>query len=559
MAVTGGDPLNSATRGWLGRALDGVRRTFARRPPTRQVSVEEASAHVVGSTLAHVQQQRSARGESPPAVAGAGWVGTLDPILRTDAEQQALFGSEAAKYGRATTAAGMTPQAWATQSGVDITLERIAEIHREVDTQGFLYRKADLDFAILRKDSHLKTQQRARAAAVYRSKLQLRPADASPLARAVCGFVRTVIDQIDGFSGAEEAMLLAAAYGYSGLEVVWRRPRDLAVRVGKRTVTVRGARGIASLEWVHPRDFRWSPIRRKMLLDMGGTRLVDPFRNDDGSPTHKLILHTGDAGPDPHQSGYMFAAEPLHMLKHQSVGRWAVTLELLGIQTPYMQLESADSDGNISDEDFAAAQAFLGTLGRGRPALLDKKLGKVELTPAPQGVDARGQHMAFAGFVNSEMSKLVMGQTLSAEAGGAGSYALANVQADSKEDVWIIDAQRVSDTHSAQTVRYIVECNAYALARAFGASPEQICAVAPRAFRALDRRIDPVARLGIFVTAKKELLLNIDPQQVAEELNLRLLDDGQAEEIELPESQPEQDEIDDSDEPEEIEPTIEPA
>ena len=79
-----------------------------------------------------------------------------------------------AKYGRASTSMGGTPQAWSTASATDITLDRLADIHSaRWIARASLYRKADLDFGILRKDSHLKAQQRARAAAVYRSQIQL--------------------------------------------------------------------------------------------------------------------------------------------------------------------------------------------------------------------------------------------------------------------------------------------------------------------------------------------------------------------------------------------------
>ena len=560
MAITGGDPLNSDFRSRLRSVVGGIvdaftpRKAKAAPAPTAEdveASTVEAVRQATGRVLNHLSERRSAT--PPPTVAGAGWPLTLvDPLLRSDSEQVKIWGSRDALTGRASTSMGITPQAWSTSSATDITLERLADIHSEVDRQGLLYRKADLDFGILRKDSHLKTQQRARAAAVYRSSLQLRPADPSPLAQAVCAFVRKVIDGIDGFTSAEQAMLSAAAYGYAGLEVVWTQPKAIPITVGNRTITVREARGIQSLEWMHPRLFRWHPLQRRMLLQVGA-EYFDPFVREDGSPTHKLILHSGDADADPHQGGYMFAGEPLHFLKGQSVARWAVTLELLGVQTPYMQWEGDSPDGFAPDEDFVAAQAFLGMLGRGRPALLNKKFGELKLTPPAQGVDARGQHMAIAGYINSELSKLVMGQTLSSEAGGSGSYALANFQGDSKEDVWLIDARRSADTHQAQTIRYIVECNAYALARALGAAPAQILAVSPRCYRVLDRRIDPVQRLSMFVSAKRDLCMAIDPRQVEEELGIRTL--GQAGEAAdygtvFPPDEPEPDDLAGEQEPE---------
>ena len=532
--------VTSRLRSAVGRLAD----AFAPPPLTRVESATAAGIADVSARLAHKRAaagevlKRSAAGKSPPNVPGVGWPASLvDPLLRTDAEQARIWGSKDAKYGRASTTLGLTPQAWATSSGVDITLERLAQIYAEVDHLGVLTRKADLDFAILRKDTHLKTQQRARAAACYRAPLQLRPSDDSPLAAAVCAFVRKVVDGIDGFASAEEAMWTAAAYGYSGLEVVWRTPRDITIQVGKTRLTVPQAQTIGSLEWIHPRSFRWSPLARQMLLQSGG-EYFDPFTNPDGSPTHKLILHSGDVG-DPHQGGYMFGCNLLHMFKHQATARLAVGLELLGIQTPYMQFDEGamqQGDQYAPDEDFEAALSFLSRLGRGLPALLNRKFGEVKVTPASSGLDARGAHMALIGHCNGEQSKAVAGQTLLAEAGGNGSYALANAHGDSKEDVWLIDLRRSCDTHQAQTLAYIVEANLYALVRAFRARPEQILAVVPRAYRVMDRRIDPSQRMAMFVSAKRDLGLVIDPRQVEEELGIRTLPAEQPEgAFELPE------------------------
>lgn len=518
--VTGGDPLNTTFRGRLAKFVHTVVDTFLAPPAPAQPQDPAAIARRgVTAAFNRLDEMRQQGGGAPPAtVEGAGWVSQIDPVLRTDEEQQALWGSEGAKYGRFTTATGIVPQAYAAMRGTDITLERVAQLHFEVDRMGVLYNKADTDFQVNRKDAHIKASQRARVAHVYRTELQFAPASQTPLGLGICQFVRRVVSRVPNMCKAEEDLLQAAAHGYSGLECVYREPADLVVPISrKKSVTVREACGLASLEWVHPRDFRWNPIKRSFLLDAGGNRYIDPFHNPDGSPTYKLILHGADGAGDPPQRGYDFAALPLHLLKHQGVARWAVMLELFGIQTPYMQYEG---DGWADNGDISQALDFLGYLGRGRPALLSRKFGEVKITPPAQGVDARGQHAAIAGFINSELSKLIQAQTLTMEIGGSGSYAAANVQADSKEEVQLIDARLASETWTHQLVVYIVEMNIDQLCAAFGATPEQVRAECPRAFRVVDRRVDPVARLGMFKMGK-EIGLPIDDDQISEECNFR--------------------------------------
>lgn len=534
MAITGGDPLNSTFRERLGRFVKSAIVQWLSPPPAAAPAPGDLARQGVGKVFNRLAELRQGPpGAAPAQVGGAGWVDVIDPILREDVEQQALWASEEAKYGRVTTAYGTTPQAWATMSGTDITLETIATYHREVDNQGILYRKADMDFAVNRRDPDIYAAHRARIAPAYKTTLQFSPQNRSPLAWALCAFVRAVWEKIPNFAKAEEDLATAAAHGYAGLELVRSPPQDLTVQVSKRrSVTVRDVVGIASLEWVHPRDFRWHPVRRKVFLDSGGGRYVDPFRGPDGRPTYKLIWHGGPGFGDPHQRGYDFAAAPLHFLKQQSVARWSVVLELFGIQTPYMQYEP---DGYASEEDISGALSFLGLLGRGKPSLLAKKFGEVKLTPPAEGVDARGQHAALAGYINSELAKLIQGQTLTMEIGGSGSYAAANVQADTKEEVQIIDARLASETWTHQLIPAIIEENIEELAQAFGVTPDQIRANVPRAFRVVDRAMDPAARLALYVTAKEKLGINLDNDRVAAELNLPVAVDEPGEEDTAPE------------------------
>ena len=405
-----------------------------------------------------------------------------------------------------------------------------------------------MDFYVNRSSAQIQMAHRQRIAPLYRSRLEVAPADRSPLAWATAAFVRRVLDKIPALQKAEEDLASAAAHGYSGLEVVYAPPTDLPVAVSsRRTVSVKGVRGVSSLEWVHPRAFRWHPIKKKMALDAGGGRYIDPFENPDKSPTRKLIFHATSGQGHPHQLGYDWPAAPLVMLGKQSLSRWAVMLEFFGISTPYLIW---DEEKDAGPEDGAAALAFLGNVGRGKPGFLPRKLGELKNTETPTGIDARGQHAAILGYVAAEISKLVMAQTLSAEAGGSGSYALANVQGDSKEEVQVIDATLESDTMTHQLVVYVIEENLPQLCRAFGASPDQIRAVFPRAYRVVDRRMDPAARLKLCLDyagpggeagAAPAGRRKVDWDRVAAELAIPLLQDEPGEDVE-PQPEPPADE-----------------
>jgi len=546
-------PLNAHMRRDLEAFVTQVIRATAPRPRKPQTRSQRSKADRAIRTSARKATgeiwhriQRSAA-TPPPGKEGAGWLGWLSPLLVRNDEQQRIWSSEGGKYAHLTKAGGPTPQSYSTRSIVDLTLDALAQIYRECNVQGVLIRKADLDYDVAQSWGHAQAAHRQRIAAVYRNPLQLRPRSKTPLAHAVCKFVRGVLDDIPGFIKAEEDLLSASRYGMSAEEVIWREPADRKVAIGKSTVTVRGAKSVRGLEWIHNREWRYDTSTRRYLYDSGANRFVDPFENPDGTPTHKVIFHGGPGEGDPHRRGYGFVVDLLYLLSHQSLARWSVVLEYFGVATPYL---SYDPDGFADDNDQAQAEAFLGALGRGIPGLLHRKYGEVKLTETPTGIDARGQHAAILGYLNAEASKVIAGQTLLMEAGGSGSYALASAQGDTKEDVQIIDARLESDTQTWQTVRYIVEENAAQLARAFGVTVDEVLAVCPVAYRVVDRRVDPAQRLGMFATAVKPraqggLGLNVDPEQIAEECNFRLLEDDEL--PELPDPAAEQDDEQDED------------
>lgn len=527
--------LTKTLRKAAGRILGAAARAVAPPAPRRarraaavtEEQVLAAAQRIVATAMERGQHIRSATGAAPESVAGAGWMLNIPDLLRTDDEQQKIWGSEDAMYGRASTAYGPTPQALTSLSATDLTVERLAFIHREVDQQGLLTRKADLDFEILRRDGHLYNVHRQLVSTVYRTPLQFKPRTAgSDVSTAVCNFVRKVVDDIPAFSKAEEDLLLAAPFGFSAEEIIYKTPRPITFALGNKSVTVKNAKGVAGLEWVHNRDFRWHWMERRFLLDTGGARYIDPFTNPDGEPTRKLIMHEGYGPGDPHQRGYMYPASYLSMFKSQSLARWMVMLELFGIATPYMQFDEA---GYASQEDVNAALNFLSDLGRGRPALLNRKYGEVKITETPQGINAQGQHAAILGWINAELSKLGAGQTLTMEIGGTGSYGAANVHENRLEDVQVIIVRQAAETMEHQLVVYIVEENAEQLANALGCTPDQVRAEVPHAYRVIDKRVDPVARLKMFIDGRKELKLKIDDEQIAEECNFRLVPDAKEE------------------------------
>lgn len=516
MAFLDVNPLNQNIRRKL-KELFRLLRTPASAFSDPKIHVKTLVRDTLQKTMLQGEAIRSAPGEAPPEVKGAGNTPYFQPWLHIDPKQQALLGSKEAQYGRFTSRAGPTPASFSTYAGTGLTLERIASVHREVDTNGYMVRKSDMDLQILRRDAHLQAVDRSRREAVFQSPFRIKPFDHTEVAAFVCNFVRAVFDDIDGFDSSAGELMIANACGFSSQEIVYKPKRIAVIRGNTRTLVE--AEAIASLEPIFNRHWRFHITNDEGFLDMGAGGFVNPFKNPQtGEPTYKILLHRAFGDGYLRQRGYMFAAHYLHLIKHQSIARWGTVLETYGVPTPYLQMD--DGDGFSSDQDKQDCEAALRDHGLGIPQVIKKKWGELKHAPIPAGVDARGMHAAIWGAINTELSKLVAGATLQFELGAVGSYGAADTHADQGESTQRIDARLSAETYRT-LIRYVVEKNVDGLADASGFSPEEICGVIPKCYWVVDRKADPVARMNIFVMAKEKLGLEPDPEQIAEEFDLR--------------------------------------
>lgn len=456
-----------------------------------------------------------------PVVPGTGQRFTGSQVADSiDMEQQRLFGSEGARRGRATSRTGPTPRAYANHP--EITIDRIARIHTHVERNGWMWDKADLDARILREHEHLQPADRARRAWIFQTHPRIVPRNDSVLALLVRNAVEAVLDDLDSFDGSVSELQIANGSGGALSEIVWKR-RPLRVVTGPRKAVMVESETVQSLEPVPLRSVAFDVHTDRAYVNQGNWGWVDPFADpESGEPLRKVVLHRGFGDGDIRMRGYMFAAHHLHWMSKLSWEKAGNLVEVYGVSTPYLQPE--DDGQNIRDEDYALGEEVLADLGKAIPAIIPRRLGKVELTPTPTAVTPIQQ--AMIGFCYTGMSKLVTGQTLAMEIGNVGSYNATDTHADQQEQVQRIDARLTCGSLNAQLLRFIVELNAEAWAYAFAAhcpeecTPLAILQCVPRITWDVSRKLSKPDRLKMFIDAKKEGL-SIDGGQVYEECGFR--------------------------------------
>lgn len=533
MGTTPGD--NSTFRNALRRTIDRLLDRALPKPKAKKPQSGENRAAAVGSSIAAAQkvaeakiaaETRSAPFEAP-TIPGTGrqWhVSNLKENI--DLGQQRLLATKEARRGRVFSLTGPSPTSYEQTQA--LTLPYIARLRSQVQRSGWMLEKADLDSRLLREDYQLQQADRSRRSAFYRARHVLSPRDRSKLSYLVCNAVSAIIDDIDGFQTSFANFGVANGSGIAMQDVVYK-PVKIRVVTGKNESFMLDCEGIQGLypipnrSLVYDLDTDDSPYVLQGSYNPVNPLYLpgDPDQGIPDEPLNKVIYHRSFGDGPPRRRGYMEAAHTLCYLKALSVDKLGSMVEEFSLPTPYLQ---NPVENNVTDEDEDAAHEALEDLGKGKPATIPAAYGELKFSPSPQTF--LPIHQIAISIIDAALSKLVTSQTLAFESNGVGSFALGNVHADQIADVAAIDLNLAADTERQQLVRYILDSNAETWARAFApycpgeeCSPDAIRACLPRVRWALNRSVDPPARLKMFIDAKNEGLL-IEEDQVFSECDL---------------------------------------
>lgn len=454
-------------------------------------------------------QKLTAFGYTAPAVRGAGYLPAPFPLPR-DSAQEKILRSKEALYGRTTYYTGPTPSYISTYPGSGLTPERIQNIHNQVLVVGWMLDKACLDEQVILRDGQIRAIDTSRRVASVGKPLSIEPANGSELARHIADYQQAVIDDIDDFSASMQRLLFANAAGYALEEVVYEN-KPIRFPIGKdKTILIEGIHP-KQLEWVTNKCTRFDVNTDELLLDMGAGQFVAP-------PDQKFLVHTASADFQIRRRGYMYQAIWYHLIKHSAIARWAVVLDIWGIPVPY----GIASEALWQDEKRQVQMVeTVKNLGLGKPAVFTDEF-RMEASPniMSQG-DARGMHAALIGWANTELAKLIQGETLTTEIGGVGSYNASETHAAVKESIVAMDARDLSNTVRKTLLRQNLILNMDALCAAFGASPDEILRNNGWPYWRIEREITTKDRMDLYIKATNDLGLNIDQDQAYQEFGFK--------------------------------------
>lgn len=327
---------------------------------------------------------------------------------------------------------------WSTYPSRGLTPIGLATILEQADN-GDVLRQAELFEQMEEKDAHIGSQFQTRKLAVQGLEYDLMPVDRfenDARSIKIVEFCREVLDNLFGWEESLLDMLDAISKGYSMSEILWDVSSGQAIP--------------KSLRWIHPKKVSfWNSLTPRVLTDTDPVHGVDP-------PPWRCIYHRHKArsGYDT-RAGIMRTCVWMYLFKNYSVKDWVAFSEVYG-----MPIRVGKYDAGASDSEKSALLNAVRSLGSDAAGIISKAT-EIEFIES-QKTSTLNVYESLANFCDAQISKAILGQTLTSDAGGTrgeGSYALGKVHSEVRADLLKADAKALSQTITQQLIRPMVGFN----------------------------------------------------------------------------------------------------
>ncbi len=323
---------------------------------------------------------------------------------------------------------------WSTYPSNGLTPSKLAQILRAADN-GDMLSQAELFEEMEEKDAHLFSQFQTRKLAVQGLAWDINPGDESAKAREIVKACEDFLGGLTDFDDNILDMLDALAKGYSVLELLWD------VSEGQAMIT--------GMDWIHPKKITFFETLIPRVLTE-----AEPVNGEDLRP-FKFVYHRYKArsGHDT-RAGIMRVCAWMYLFKNYNIKDWVGFAEVFG-----KPLRLGKYDSGASKEDKDALSLAVRMLGSDAAGIISKAT-EIEFVEARVS-GSLDIFQSLAAFCDAQVSKAVLGQTLTSgtsETGG-GAYALGNVHNEVRGDLTRADAKALGRTVSLQVLRPFVGFN----------------------------------------------------------------------------------------------------
>lgn len=318
-----------------------------------------------------------------------------------------------------------------------LTPERLAAVLKEADA-GNLTRQAELFDQIEERDGHIIGEMSKRRNVILDADFTLSPASEDPRDVAVYEDVKKMMEGITDWPETQECMQDAVGKGFAAVELDW----DIS----------EGQAMVQKFDFIEQKRF--------LFCDQAGLlssipRLVtddDPMGVD--IPAWRTMMHRyGGKSGNTVRAGLYRICTWWYLFKNYAIKDWVIFCEVYG-----MPLRLGKYDTGASTDDKKALEIAVRTLGHDAAGIISKST-EIEFVTGNNGSASGDLYKDLAGFGNKEISKAILGGTLTADVDGKGSYAASNTHNDVRHDLINADARSLATTIRNQFLRPYVGFN----------------------------------------------------------------------------------------------------
>ncbi|MCW3835982.1 DUF935 domain-containing protein [Sphingomonas canadensis] len=208
-----------------------------------------------------------------------------------------------------------------------------------------------------------------------------------------------------------------------------------------------------SLQWADPRFFEYDRVTGRRLLLKGGVSGMAMMAEE--LPPYKFIVHEAQEKSGlPIRGGIARAAAWYYLFLNFTIKDWITFLEVYGLPLRVGKYQNGTSEADIRKLAQAVAQ-----IGSDAGCVIPQSM-LIEFIESGGAASNPEMFSRFLAWVNDEISKLVLGQTSSADAksGGLGT-GQADLHGEVRKDIRDFDAMLLSVTLTSTIGKWIVQFN----------------------------------------------------------------------------------------------------
>lgn len=333
---------------------------------------------------------------------------------------------------RARVAAGDVNDKYSTYPSNGLTPRKLARIFRAAD-DGDVAEQMELFEEMGEKDPHLFSQLQTRKLAVTGLDWEVQPFSDDEKDKAVADFIGKQLKGIENLDDIFTDLLDAIGKGVSVMEIEWG-------------IDASGANVIENIEYVHPKKLVWDWQTDEMQV------CTREYPSGVPMPENKFVVHAYKAKSG-HMSrnGILRVCAWMYLFKNYDIKDWVAFCEVFG-----MPLRLGKYSAAASDDDKKALMQAIYSLGTDAAGIVpDSTLIEFIESSKTTSVEI---YEKLARYCDEQVSKAVLGQTLSSDSGG-GSYAQGKVHNEVRHDLTMADAKSLAVTVRRDIIRPLVEYN----------------------------------------------------------------------------------------------------